>query len=389
MALNVDWMPSDSGYRVTAETPSRSWACIERLTATSPGVPIERARPNGQQTDPEVVRAFGSATPASRHALLHLGRGWETGAGVPVLLVHGATVNAQYWHDPYGKPGRGLAPVLEAENFRFFAVSFAHRHGDNFVWAELLNAAIARVRALTGAPHVDVVAHSKGAFAARLLASGLAQPWSTPYRGDIRRLVLIGAPNLGLDYPFRHPAINWGVFPERPDARLNAPMSWARTLVGGVWVNTDAYSLYHSGGNYFPGQAQMLHRWDDEYLLSNMGPDWKTTYHGGRGLVSVSRGIDRAIEQGGHLMARLREAPLDSGIELAVLGGDKADRPFFLNEYTGPSDGLVFVKSAMHTEDMTRGGARLLAADVLPLNHGQLVYKTIAKRWIVETLRRP
>ena len=166
-------------------------------------------------------------------------------------------------------------------------------------------------------------------------------------------------------------------------------MSWARTLVGGLWVNTDPYSLYDKGGNHFPGQAQMLYRWDEVYPLSQVGPDWRTTYHGGRGLVSVSRGIDRAIEQGGHLMARLREAPLDAGIELAVLGGDKADRPFFLNEFTGPSDGLVFVKSAMHTEDMTRGGARLLAAEVLPVNHGQLVYKSIAKRWIADVLRRP
>jgi hypothetical protein len=278
--------------------------------------------------------------------------------------------------------------MLEQEGKRVFALTFAHRHGDNLVWAAQLNTAIARIRALTGASHVDVVAHSKGAVAARILASGIKLDWARPYQGDIRRLVLVGAPNLGIDYPFRHPLMNWGIFPERPHPKMNAPMSWARTLVGGVWVNTDPYSLYRNAGDFFPGQAQMLYRWDDTYALSRTEPDWQTTYHGGRGLVSVSRGIERAIAQGGHLIERLRETPLDADIQLAVLAGDAANRPFFLNEYTGPSDGLVFVKSAMHTEDMTRGGAALLAADVLPLNHGELVYRSVAKRWIADVLNR-
>lgn len=386
MALSADWMPQGRGYMVTNEVPSRLWARIERLTSPRPDLPLEAARPNGKQTDPEVVAAFGSAEPASRHVLLHLGRRWESGRGVPVLLVHGATVDGQYWHDPYGKPGKGLAPLLDAEGFRVFAVTFAHRHGDNFAWAEMLNAAIGRVRELTGARQVDVVAHSKGAVAARVLASGLTH---TPYRGDIRRLVLVGAPNLGLDYPFRHPAMNWGLFPEKATPKLNAPMSWARTLVGGVWVNTDPYSLYRAGGNHFPGQAQMLYRWDKTYSISTLAPDWRSTYFGGRGLVSVSRGIERAIAEGGHLIERLREAPLDDAIELAVLAGTAANRPFFLNEFTGPSDGLVFVESAMHTEDMTRGGARLLAKEALPFNHGQLVYRTAPRRWIVDVLARP
>lgn len=388
MALQVDWTPPTSAYRVTAEAPSRLWARIERLTHLYAGFPDEPVRPNGYQADAEIVAAFGQEAPASRHVLLHLGRRWEKGTGVPILLVHGATVDAQYWHNPYGHPGHGLAPVLEAEGRPVFAVTFAHRHGDNFLWAEQLNVAIARVRDLTGAPCVDVVAHSKGAVAARILASGLGLEWSRPYRGDIRRLVLVGAPNLGIDYMFRHPLMNWGIFPERPDPRMNAPMTWARTLVGGVWVNTDPYSLYRAGG-FFPGQSQMLYRWDETYALPKTEPDWRTTYHGGRGLVSVSRGIERAIGEGGHLIDRLREAPLDANIQLAVLGGDASNRPFFLNEYTGPSDGLVFVKSAMHTEDMTRGGATLLAADVLPLNHGQLVYKSTAKRWIADVLNRP
>ena len=111
MALQVDWMAPIGDYRVTAETPSRLWARIERLTHTHAAFPEEQVRPNGHQADAEVVAAFGAQAPASRHVLLHLGRRWETGAGVPVLLVHGATVDAQYCHNPYDHKGRGLAPL--------------------------------------------------------------------------------------------------------------------------------------------------------------------------------------------------------------------------------------------------------------------------------------
>jgi hypothetical protein len=384
MALSAQWTPGQTGYVVTGEAPSTRWARIERLTSTRASFPAEQMRPNGRHADTEVVQAFGGDAPGSRHVLLHHGRRWEQAAGVPVVLVHGATVDAQYWHDPYGHAGRGLAPMLEREGRRVFAVSFAHKHGDNWLQAEMLAHAINRVRTLTGAEQVDVVAHSKGAVSARLLASNMVT--LAPYRGDIRRLVLVGAPNLGLDYPFRHPLMNWGLFPEKPT--INAPMSWARTRVGGVWVDTDAYSLYRNAGDFFPGQAQMLYRLDHLHALPSVEPDMRTTYHGGRGLVSVSRGIERAIAQGGFLIEKLREAPLDAAIELAVLAGSAANRPFFHNEYTGPSDGLVFVASATATDDMTASGAKLLAKAVLPFNHGELVYRTEAKRWLADVLQR-
>jgi hypothetical protein len=37
---------------------------------------------------------------------------------------------------------------------------------------------------------------------------------------------------------------------------------------------------------------------------------------------------------------------------------------------------------------MVKGGARLLANDVLPLNHMELVYAPKAKAWVVEQLKR-
>ena len=37
---------------------------------------------------------------------------------------------------------------------------------------------------------------------------------------------------------------------------------------------------------------------------------------------------------------------------------------------------------------MVKGGAKLLANDVLPLNHMELVYAPTAKAWIVEQLQK-
>jgi hypothetical protein len=132
----------------------------------------------------------------------------------------------------------------------------------------------------------------------------------------------------------------------------------------------------------------MLYRWDKTYPLSKLEPDWYTTYHGGQGLISVSPGIDKAIAEGGDFIDQLRAHPLDKGVELASLAGDQATMKNILNEKTGPSDGVVFVKSATHTDDMVKGGAKLLANDVLPHNHMELVYAPKAKAWVVNQLKR-
>ncbi|MNX32278.1 Lipase (class 2) [compost metagenome] len=374
-------------YIVSASMPGKNWERIERLTATTKDFPQENARPNGRQRDPELIAAFGSASPSSRDVLLHYASGWEKGQGTPVLLVHGVLVDANTsWHDPHGK--EGLSPYLSSKGKRVFALTFAHRHGDNTLWAEQISWAIARIREVTGAAQVDVVAHSKGTVAARTLVSGVRQSWMTPYGKDVRKLVLLGGPHLGLDFPFRHPLVNYGLYPEQDDRLRNAPLSWTKMLVMGLWVDTSALSLMTDAGNYFPGQSQLLYRWDDVYPLPMHEQDWYTTYHGGRGLVSESAGISKAIAQGGHFIERLRKNPLDPGVSLAVLAGDKPDLAGVLNEQTGPADGVVFVKSATHTEDMTRKGAKLLAKDVLPLNHMELIYAPAAKSWLLDVLQR-
>ncbi len=65
------------------------------------------------------------------------------------------------------------------------------------------------------------------------------------------------------------------------EALLNAPMSWDSI-------------------KYSPAEPVM-----DKYPLGMFEPDWYTTYEGGHGFVSHSKGIDHYIEEGGNLIERL------------------------------------------------------------------------------------
>ncbi|MNS23280.1 Alpha/beta hydrolase family protein [compost metagenome] len=375
-------------YKIAQTFKSQHWAKLERVSSTYDRFPVERARPNGRHTDPEIVAAFGTETPSSRDVVLHYAAGWNQGEGTPILLVHGSILDAtSEWIAPHGK--EGLVKTLTEKGHRVFAVTFAHRHGDNLLWAEQIANAIARIKDVTGAKQVDVVAHSKGTVAARAYASGVKASWGQAYRGDIRKLVLLGGPHLGIDFAFRHASVNLGLYPEKKETLFNAPMTWTKMLAFGVWTDTSEYTLMRSHGDYFPGQAQMLYRWDKTYALPKLEQDWYTTYHGGQGFISVSPGIDKAIAEGGHFIDKLRANPLDKRIALASLAGDQATMKNILNEKTGPSDGVVFVKSATHTDDMTKGGAKLLANDTMPVNHMELVYAPKAKAWIVEQLQKP
>lgn len=378
---------SGAGYRLANSVFGKDWQRIERLASTAADFPREKLRPNGRHTDPDIVRAFGTATPPASEVLLHYHQGWDRAAGPPVLLVHGTILDAtSTWIRPQDRPG--LAPTLAERGFGVFAVTFANRHGDNLLQAEQIAWAIARIRQVTGAEEVDVVAHSKGAVAARALASDVRYSWMPPSRRDIRRLVLIAGPHLGLDTPFRHPIVNYGLYPEKKDdPRFNAPMSWTDMLVLGVWVDTSAQTLFKGYGDYFPGQAQMLARWDHAYPLPQTEVDWYTTYHGGQGFLSRSPGIDQAIADGGHFIETLGMYPLDPEVELAVLAGNRADLAGIHNEHTGPSDGVVFVESATATDDMTRAGARLVAKDLMHLNHMDLVIAARAHDWVADVLR--
>ncbi|MEB3300194.1 MAG: hypothetical protein VKO21_12005 [Candidatus Sericytochromatia bacterium] len=366
----------------------KQWAFIERMEHLSRHFPDEASRPAGRQREPEIVKAFGTVRPASRTVLLHAMPGWNRTGEVPILLVHGAIADAESaWVAPHGK--EGLAPWLAARGRAVFAVTFAHRHGDNLLQAEHLAGVTARIRELTGAPRVDVVAHSKGVAAARAWASGLSLPWGRRYAGDIRKLVFLGGPLLGIDYTFRHPSVHFGLVPELDQPLRNAPTAWERMMVYGFWRDIGVQSFMTDRGNFFPGQSQLLYRWDRRYPLSPLEPDVHATYHGGKGLISESRGIEAAIAAGGHFIDRLRRHPLPRGLDVAVAAGERATMTTVLNEKDGPSDGVVFVESATHTEDLLAGGAQLVAKDVLSVNHMELLYHPSARTWLADVLDRP
>jgi hypothetical protein len=373
-----------AGFTVSERMPAKAWAGIERLSASRSGFPQEAMRPNGRQVDPDIVAAFGTATPPSRDMLLHYFKGWDKNSGRPVLLVHGAIHEAtSSWIKPHGHDG--LAPYLAGKGYRVFAVTFAHRHGDNLLQGEQVANAIARIRQVTGAASVDVVAHSKGCTGVRALASGLT-PLGNRGAEGIRRILFVGGAHKGTDYTFRHPSVNYGLYPEEDNFLRNAPMGWTKMLYLGQWVDTAAQTMLRDHGDFFPGQAQLFARWDKEYPLSATEPDWYTSYNGGQGFVSVSPGIDKAIAAGGNFMAKLARNPIDRHVEFAVLAGNSPTLPNVLNETTGPSDGVIFVASATATSDMTKGGAKLLDSDVIPSHHMGLIYDDAAKQWVASHL---
>ncbi len=366
-------------------TSSSDWERIELLEDRSSFFTKEPFAPESRRMLKDIRAGFdGDAEPPSSRFLLHAAKGWDRTDDKlpPILLVHGAIVDAtKSWGAGAfkGRGGAGLAARLAATGRRVFAITFAHPHGDNWMQTEQVANAIARVRALTGAPQVDLVAHSKGGVPARIYCSSLRKPGMTAFRGDVRRLALVGCANEGIDVAFAYPNLNYWVIMNK----ASSPLVWTDALLYGVWTDLRARSLYASGG-CFPGQSQVLRRWDSVYGLyeSDEQFDVVTTYNGGHGKVSNSLGIDHAIKEGGDLIARLDKAGVDRRVSVVLLAGSKPAVMGFTGERRGPSDGLLLVRSALATDGITRAGAKVLRRDVLHLNHIELIYAEPAMRWI-------
>lgn len=299
----------------------------------------EVAWPASADWAPWIADCFGSTTPHSSAALLHMGLGESVASGTPILLVPGAGDNGvRAFVTMATRLDRGLRPV--------YALTFAHPHGDVFQQAEMVANAIARIKARTGATQVDVVAHSKGGIAAAVYMSHNGSAWGhsaydsqgTEYRGDVRRAVFVATPLGGIDTAFRWPGGNLASL--EGDTALS-PTSWT-TWYPYTTANpylTESLLDQHIGGgglDYFPGHRQILARWDGVYALPGeqtwMGvyalqPDWMTTYYGGLGFQSWSEGIDEAIDAGGGLIAALHDRGVDPGIALFLLAGENPLMP--------------------------------------------------------------
>lgn len=333
-----------------------------------------------EHADPEMVAAFGSHRPRPDQYLLYYARGWDSNTHqTPLLLVHGAGLDASSFTNLWDLGYTGLQQQLTALGYRVFAVCFAHSHGDNFIHAEQLAAAITRVKESCGCDQINLLAHSKGGIAARIYLSGLG---ATPYRDDVNHYLMLGTPNLGTDFAFRNTRASYMIY--LTDA--NGVIAWDKINVCGCFKDVSARAVYQDG--CFPGQSQILYRWDERYPLDLAQPDWWTSYYGGWGFISHSRGIDQAIKDGGSLIEKVNAHPLPADITLSLLAGDHhLFWQWAPGENSGPSDGIVFVESALYTDGMTAGGAKVKAKAVLPVNHIQLLYHYKVSAWVDSQLK--
>jgi hypothetical protein len=217
--------------------------------------------------------------------------------------------------------GTGLMQYLSGLGYRVFAVDFANVQGDNYQWAQTIGDALSVVSSQTGVSQVDLLAWSKGAFAARMYVSGVAPSWGRGYQGNVAKLILIGNPNGGLDYTFAHGTEGNPLIYPQCGGSLNGP------------------------------------------------------YYGGTGYVSTSNGIAYAISHGS-LVSTILQAGIPATVPTYLLCGGSPTIPEFYNENRGPSDGVVFEASCEETTGIGDVGAvHLIGGD----NHLMLGWEPTAE----------
>lgn len=372
---------------------AHGWDSVEHWNDTDPDWPVTHYLADGRQNQTgETATLFGSQQPHGSQFLLYRAPGWNTNAGAPVLLVMGANddVDREYSDPAAGGgagtcgvsvcPTTGLMQFLSGQGFRVFAVDFADTQGDNLEWAQTISDALARVKAETGTASVDLVAWSKGAFAARMYVASVAPSWGRPYQGDVAKLVLIGNPNGGLDYVFGHGTEgNPLIYPEC-GGTLNGPSPSQSYVCFGVLRSEPNLAIT---SQFFTGQRQMLARWDGTFGVDETQDDWFTTYYGGTGFISTSKGIQQAIDAGS-LVATIQSSPVPASVPTYLLCGGSPTILGFFNEDRGPSDGVVFDASCTATRGIGDvAGNTLVAGD----NHLMLGWETTAMRTVGGWLR--
>ncbi|MFD7593469.1 esterase/lipase family protein [Kitasatospora sp. NPDC059812] len=363
--------------------PGNGWAKVERYLDTTPGFRTEQYPADGRGDQDGARRTYfgGTGQPSSSRFLLYSATGWDTGSRpTPVLLVHGANDNAdRAWANPGESgtcgasacPSTGLAQYLAGTGHRVFAIGFAHKQGDNLLQAQAVGDAVSLIRARLGVPQVDVVAWSKGEVAARAYVSSVRPSWGRAYAGDVRRLITLGGPNGGLDYVYAHGwSFDLASWPAC-GGTANAPSPHLYMTCYGTYTAQPCLGVLPTGGyDCYPGQRQLLARWDGRYGVDGTAQDWWTTYYGGQGFYTSGQGIQAAIDAGS-LIAPLQQAGVPASVRTYLLAGGSADIPGVLNENRGPSDGIVFTASALDTTGIaTIGGTRLLTG----LNHLELAW---------------
>ncbi|MEO7804312.1 MAG: lipase [Actinomycetota bacterium] len=383
---------SSRTLEATFTSVANGWEKVERWKDNSSSI-LAEAYPSDGRGNQLGQRAtfFASAQPHSSRFLLYHAPNWDTGTKpTPVLLVHGANQQADFaWANPNELGGNmcgaatcpttGLMQYLDTAGYKVFAISFPHKNGNGYYWSEQIYDAIEIIKSKTGATKVDVVAWSKGGFNARMYASSVKQSWGTAYASNIRRLALIGAPNNGYDYAFRHGTIpSLGVYSECGGG-ANGAVAHYWLVCYGIWYY---HPEWDHGSSWYPGTKQMLKRWDGTYGLP-LEQDYWTTYYGGLGYVSEGSGIDAFTPSS--LVNTVRTAGIPSAIRTHLLCGNTNDIPLIHNEHTGTSDGLIFTSSCTSTVGVgTNGGGSTQS-----LNHNKLGWTTSAMSQIQTWLNAP
>lgn len=260
----------------------------------------------------------------------------------------------------------------------------------------------------------------------------------TPYRGDVRRAVFIASPLGGIDTGFRWTNGNYASLDADTALSPSSWSTYYPYTTGNLAVSTDLseQDFLPEDGDAFPGHRQLLARqshdlpgespWLGAYSVQQ---DWFTTYEGGYGYYSNSPGIDDVIEAGGDFIETLAAQGVDPDVELFLLAGSNPLMPngtwdyavevfgeewtemaeasaddwgdlvaaaygdalidaditegelsglaagdLTLGEISGPSDGLVFLDSALAGSALTARGAVIVEAETKDLSHLDLLY---------------
>ena len=371
----------------TTNGVSHGWDSVEHWNDTDPSWPTDHYLSDGRQNQTgEAATLFGSAQPPGSQFLLYRAPGWQSNAGKAVLLVMGANddVDREYSDPAEGGagtcgvlncPSTGLMQYLTGAGYRVFAVDFADTQGDNYEWAQTISDALSRVRTETGQSTVDLVSWSKGAFAARMYVAGVAPSWGRGYQGDVAKLVLIGNPNGGLDYTFAHGTEGNPLIYPQCGGTLNGPSPSQSYMCYGISYPQPNLSIDSA---YFTGQRQLLARWDTTFGVDETQDDWYTTYYGGTGYVSTSKGIAAAIGNGS-LVATIQSTPVPASVPTYLLCGGSPTLIGFYDENRGPSDGVVFDKSCQATTGIANvAGSTMVTGD----NHLMLGWEATAEHAI-------
>jgi hypothetical protein len=347
----------------TFSSVANGWAKVERYLDTRSGFVQEDYPPDGRgDQDGQRLTFFDdNPKPFSGRFLLYYGPEWDTGTKTtPVLLVHGANDNPdRAWANPGESGGFGCGAVscpdtammqyLSDRGHRVFAIGFAHKQGDNFMQAQQVGDAVAIIIEQLGVSAVDLVGWSKGELAARMYVSSVQPSWGRPYAGDVRRLITLGGPHGGYDYPFAHGwAHDLSVWPECGGI-VNSPLPHDHMTCYAQYTYHPEFSFVPTDGyDCYPGQRQMLARFDHTYGVDEAEQDWYTTYHGGQGFYTSGSGIQAAIDAGS-LIRRIQQAGVPASVPTYLLDGNTPDIVGVFNENRGPSDGVVFTSSALDT----------------------------------------